>query len=162
MSAIKKLKRISVKELLGFKRGDDGAAEIKKLLANGVEKIFRIKGSVTATTSKTTQYGESYALLGDFIAQNLLTGEIFESSKAYLPKSFTDDIVGAFKSRGDASSGVEFTAEVAIMTDTASGTGYSYDVTPIQTAEHQQWKAKAVMEFAALPAPEVKRLKAAK
>lgn len=153
MSQVKQLKKISVKELFGLKRGDDGAANIKKLIETGHEKIFRISGYVTGVASKNTQYGESVALLGQFIAQNLVTGELFKSSKAYMTKDFAENVAGQFKSRSDQNNGIEFKAEVSVVKDSSVATGYSYVVNPIETEETKSWEQKQLSDFAALPAP---------
>lgn len=153
--SIKTLKKISVKELLGLKRGDSGAEHIKKLLEQGHEKIFRIKGNVTGYGTKSTSYGESSVLTGQFLAQNLIDGSIFQSSKAYMPKDFTETVISNFQQRGDAQNSVEFTAEVSVTKDSSSATGYSYLCTPIETEISRSWLENAVKEFTALPAPKV-------
>lgn len=153
MSNLKRLKKISVKELLGLSRKDDGAEAIKKLIAEGHESIFRIKGDVTGYTTKATSLGESFALTGNFLAQSLISGEMFESSKAYLPKSFSEDIVANFANRQENAIGVGFTAEVLVLKDSSSATGYTYDVKNLETKENLAWKQQAMQEFMALPAP---------
>lgn len=155
MTAIKTLKKISVKELFGLKRTDDGAANIKKLMEEGHTKIFRIKGNVTGFTSKATNLGESFGLTGQFLAHNLVTNELFKSSKCYLPKDFTETIISNFKNRGDAATGVEFTAEISVVKDSSSASGYTYICEPIQTADTVAWEERAVKEFTSLPAPQV-------
>lgn len=162
MSNIKNLKKISVKELLGLTRTDDAKAIMADIVKKfGSKPLFRIKGNVTGYAEKKTQYGESFMLIGQFIAQNFETNEIFKSGRAYLPKSASEEIVGQFKSRSEAQNGVEFTADVFVVTDTASATGYSYDVRPIATVETLAWEAKAMQEMLALPAPEKTALKIA-
>lgn len=160
MTTIKQLKKISVKELFGLGRGDNGAENIKKLIEAGHKKIFRITGNVTGFGKKQTQFGESYVLTGQFLAQNLVSNEIFKSSKAYMPKDFTETVIANFEQRGDMASSVEFTAEVSVMKDSSVATGYTYDVSGIETAESMAWEAQAVQRFLALPAP-VKKGKAA-
>ena len=152
------LKKISVKELLGLKRGDSGAKHIQKLLESGVSKLYRIKGNVTGYGTKTTQYGESFVLTGQFIAQSLVDGKIFKASKAYLPKDFTETIIAEFKNRGNVENGLEFTAEVSACEDSSVATGYSYTVEPVETEISRSFEEKAIKEFSALPAPKQLKL----
>lgn len=157
---IKNVKRISIKELFSLKRADDGKKHMQSLVEAGHDQIFTITGQVTGFTTKSTQYGESHALLGNFIARNDLTSEIFKSTRAYLPNSFTEEVVSKFQQRGDAESTIEFTAHVHVMEDSGSATGYSYDVRPVRTAENMAWEAQAMQSLTALPAPEkTKKLK---
>lgn len=147
------LKKISVKELMGLKRGDNGAEHMKKLLDAGHKNIFRIKGNVTGFGSKSTQYGESIVLTGQFLAQSLVDNKLYKASKAYMPKDFTETVIANFQNRGEANNSVEFTAQVSIVKDTSAGTGYTYIVEPIETEITRSWEENAMKEFSALPAP---------
>lgn len=153
MTAIKTLKRISVKELLGLKRADSGKEKIQELLKQGITNVFTITGRVTGFASKATQYGENFALIGEFLARNDINGELHKSTKAYLPKDFTENVIAQFQNREANSSAVEFSAHVKILEDSASATGYTYIVEPIETIETMAWQQQAMKTLLALPAP---------
>jgi len=154
MSTIKTLKKISVKELFGLKRNDDGKAKMQELVKSGHKEIFVISGRVTGFASKATQYGESFALLGQFLARNQINGDVFKATKCYLPKDFTENVIGTFQNRSDESGAIEFTANVSVVEDSSSATGYTYIVEPVTTAESMAWEAKAMQSLLAIPAPE--------
>lgn len=153
MSAEKLLKKMSMKTLLDA----SPANTIKQKLANREIKfndiLVRIVGMVDGKKIGNTTYGEYTAFLGNFIANVVATGDVYESGVLFLDKSTTE----AVAQRLDASpDGVEIAVEVAIVFDPSPDSkGYMYVTRPLQSAEmasrRQQLLAK--LRQAALPAP---------
>lgn len=65
----------------------------KKEVLNHMNKpLFHVKGWAMAVIGVNTKYGEQIGFRGDFLAINQLTGEVFTSEAAFLPKSETRSI----------------------------------------------------------------------
>lgn len=109
-----------------------------------VDKIvlYRIAGTVKLYDKVDSPFGESLRLIGDFIAVNAKTGEVFRSNRAFLPGIMTDGIVAHIS--GNAN--VEFSFEVSIIPDenVKSATGYCYSFEPLlDVKENDQMKNMA-------------------
>ena len=122
--------KLSPKAILGC----DSVAAVKSL-PNG--PLFDLIGVIRGTISKTTQYGESVGLKGDFEATALVgenKGKTFRSMTAYLPNNITEMVVSRFNSDPEAKlNGLPFAVTIG-KTDPpkgkASSTGYEYTARP--------------------------------
>jgi len=121
--------------------------------AKGEQHLLRIIGMTNGTKVINTEYGASTAFLGTFEATNVKTGEIFRSSKCFLPESAT----GMLSVAVDTSNGpVEFAVDIGAK-PSATPTGYEYTVKPLTAPSEsdplEMLKMKLVASFPALPSP---------
>lgn len=86
-------------------------------------KLATIGGIVTGAGVKTTDYGDSWRLSGQFLAFNVLTGERFESSVSYLPDVVSEPLAAAVRATNQP---VEFAVEVGVQFDRSVATRYTY------------------------------------
>lgn len=101
--------------------------------------LFRVFGIAIGTRkgqSKPEGEGgkssEWTALLGNFEAHNLQSGEVFQSGQCFLPNYITDLVAG--KLTEDTTS-VRFAFEITAAFDEASATTYSYGGSPLLPTE---------------------------
>ena len=151
-SNVEQVKKITLKEVLGLKTTDD-ARKLYMDAAKGKKPVVRIGGDVSGTGTKHTQYGESIVLYGTFVAANLLTGEIFESSKCYLPTESAEQIRDAFAARRDEYASIGFDFVFSVVESSKSGTGYTFMASTEKTPEQISRRAELLGKFKALPAP---------
>lgn len=151
MSKITALKKITIKDVCGVERGEDVKEFMRQEAERGGE-LIAIAGEVTGYGGKATQFGESFFLIGLFVAQNRKTGEVFKSSKVYLPKDVTENIMSAFISRKTDEQSVKFQLSVSVVKDKSSAVGYAYLCEPIRTPEAVSREQELLASFDALPA----------
>lgn len=131
------LSKIEIKSVvlpyLGMKRLGDGTERPRTLRdiadeagANGMA-VMRLVGRVSGRRDGTSQYGEWVALLGDFQAVNLITGELFAGGQAFLPKIITNMIDTRVRD-GEI---VEIALELGVKPSVKGQTGYEYTVRPL-------------------------------
>lgn len=148
---MKAVKTLGIKTILGQTIPVGGGEYIGKVVA-------AVTGIADGWFSKMTNYGESIALTGEFIAVNLETGETFEGSQIYLPDEFARKVAKTL----DASEGGVVTFEEPIQIEVAgsekAARGYTFVVRKLQTLEAVNRKAKMaeamLQKVAALPKPE--------
>lgn len=93
--------------------------------------LLKIVGETTEAKTGQTDKGEFTALLGDFVAVNLLTGEQFQSGKAILPNFISEVLRAAL----NASQSVSFALEIGAKGDESALTGYVYTTRSLVDAE---------------------------
>lgn len=120
--------------------------------------VLLVNALVEGYTIKTTNYGESVALQGEFNAINPISGEAYMSNVAYLPSDFAEMIQKKLDQRKDPGDIVEFSAMVTPVKSEKGARGYTFVMEPIQTAEVYNRRTamleKLKAQFAQLPAPE--------
>ena len=144
------LKSISLKNCgINIPVGGGDFIEKVVLLISGVANKFDIKN---------TQYGESVVLMGQFMAVNAMTGEVFESSMAYLPDDFSSGVRKQLEnSDGDVAIGQHHPVEIIVAASDRGARGYTFILRDASTPEiiNQKSKMAAAMlgTLKALPAP---------
>lgn len=136
----KLLNKISIKGVCGAIKVGKGDAE---------RALLQVMGIVSGTLLKTTQYGDSTGLKGQFKAVNVETGEIFRSGVCYLPNVATDLIAGALRE------GMQLEFAFGISVKPADNPiGYEYNVASLlPVAENDPLDAlESRLEVRALPA----------
>lgn len=115
-----------------------------------VKEIYKILGIVTGFKAGEGDYGSYVAFAGQFHAVNTVTGEEFESGKAFLPEPLPGMIQAALSN----SDSVEFALSVSMKRRDDLGIGYEYLVSPIVDTKRADPLAhlKAAVK-GALPAP---------
>ena len=93
---------------------------------------FQVIGSATSYKRIETNYGASDQLNGTFEAINLITGEVFNSGKCFLPSIVSDQIVAQLQS--DENVQVKFAYEIG-TTPSTSTIGYEYTVRSLIDAQ---------------------------
>ena len=115
--------------------------------------LVKIAGVSTEAKVGQTDRGEYTALLGEFIAQNLLTGEMFQAGKCILPSFLSEQLAAALR----ASTSVEFAMMIGAKADKTAVTGYTYTARPLVNAQPTA-RLQALLDASgiapALPAPE--------
>lgn len=140
------LKKMSTKNVISNPK------EVLRLIDKDgeVKEIYKILGIVTGYKPGEGDYGSYVAFAGQFHAVNTVTGEEFESGKAFLPEPLPGMIQAALANADN----VEFALSVSMKRRDDLGVGYEYLVSPIVDTKRADPLAhlKAAVK-AALPAP---------
>lgn len=95
----------------------------------GVVPVARIFGRAASCKSKTSDFGESFEFKGNFEATRISDGEVFKSSKLFLPKLLEGLMAEAL---GNSDEALDFVVEIGVK---ESG-----------NAHHYEWTVKPLME----------------
>jgi hypothetical protein len=95
-----------------------------------VTPLAKIAGTTTQAKTGQTEKGQYTALLGDFVAINLLTGAMYTSGKCILPNFISEQLASALA----LSQTVDFALEIGVKQDDDSATGYIYTVKSLRDA----------------------------
>lgn len=168
-------RKLSSKEIMG--------GDIKKMFilatAEGVKSgkpltrfdLYRVGGVVKRCESVETNFGDSTRLIGDFLAVNKQTGEMFRSNRLFLPSIISEEMEAAVDP--STKSQVEFAFDIYIIPDDKSATGYVYMAEPVVKARESDAMAQLAgkmgitlglpepKEAPALPAPETAKASSA-
>lgn len=149
------VKKITMKVIADIPRDDSKAATIEKFMgtAKSHPDFAAISGDITGYGTKKGAFGENFYFNGSFVAINRKSGQIFTSSKIYLPNDLADNAVAAFNGRSKDSEGVHFHAHIQIALDPSSATGYTFVSQPIKTPESINREAELIAKLTNLPAP---------
>lgn len=125
---MKLLKKISIRDLNGFKTGD-----VKALVKDSREEIFvaRIIGSARKVTIGTSTFGEYYEFAGDFRGYNI-AGVEHAGGKCYLPEPVDALLAGALA--GESAIAVDFAYDIFVVEDTKTEVGFQYRVQQLTEA----------------------------
>lgn len=149
MAKVSEMKKLSIKSIMGLSREDDTHKFMIEKAKNQTV-LCAIAGDVTGYRQLATQFGKSFALVGTFVAQNLITGENFEASQLFLPKDAADNLVAQFDQRKELEGFINFACQVKVVED--KGQGFMYITTPIRDAKATTRRNELLSLFAALPA----------
>ena len=155
MSTTTDVRKITVKTVLGIKSKNDEAKAQLKEIAKTTPNCIAFVGTMNGWGSKATQYGESHFITGELFAKNLVTGEVFESSKAYLPSDITEVSIAAFNNREANSEGIKIQATISIVEDASLATGYTFISKPIKTPQSVNRAAEMLGALHSVPAPKL-------
>jgi hypothetical protein len=125
------IKKITVKECYG-------TPELRALPEDhSIVPILRVAGFAQGIKTGEGTYGEWKAILGEFAATNLKTGEIFTSPVAIIPSAMGEMIFQQVQASlmEDASSRVRFAVEIGVMVSKRDKNKYEYTVQPIVDPE---------------------------
>lgn len=115
-----------------------GTVKPASVPAEGILPIARVYGIATKTKTGMSDNGDWTALIGEFEAVNVVTGESFSSSKAFLPAAAQ----GAIEVAMDATDKpVEFAYEIGLRF-AENDYGYIFDVTAIQSPNQKDSLSK--------------------
>lgn len=101
--------------------------------------LIRVTGIATHTIGATTKYGEQTGFGGSFMAVNLLTGELFESEAAFLPKGFTNELEKVLASGQDE---IEVNMTIQAIESDKNDKGYAWIAVRPKTEKHLSLKQK--------------------
>ena len=121
---------------------------------DGEQTLFRVLGRAVGVKTGTTDFGDFVAFTGDFRATVIATGEVFRSSKVFLPESVVGMLQAAMQ---ESNAGVEFAFDIGAV-EANTPTGYQYTVKSlIETPEESDPLANLLAlvknSAPALPAP---------
>jgi hypothetical protein len=154
---MKVISKISAKTLKAFPRMKFVEVNGKPTpRADGDQFLFRIIGRAVDVKKGNSDYGSWTAFSGDFRATLANTGEVFQSSKVFLPDSITGILESALAS---SVGGADFAFDVGV-TEAETPMGYQYTVASLiaMTAESDPLAAllaQVAAQAPALPAPAV-------
>lgn len=111
-----KIRRISTKTVCG-------TPDIEEIISKKKIELMDIFGIAGRTKIITSDFGDSIRFIGQFKAINLKTGEVFESSAMYLPKSLEEELSAAMMNAAQA----EFAIRLSVNFDKSTATKYYYD-----------------------------------
>lgn len=124
----KTVKTITLKEVIGEipRGGGDFIGRAVMAFTGKADKYF----------TKITQYGESVCLVGDFVAINLLTGEVVEGSQIYLPDELAQSVAKALDTKGDGSAVIfDSPVEILVAASERGARGYTFVTRGLSTPE---------------------------
>lgn len=93
--------------------------------------IARIFGQAKKHDLVVTSFGDSERIIGDFEGINLATGEVFKSTKMFLPSVISEIMVNALDAAEAGDAALEFALEIGVQYSEKSSTGYAYTVKPL-------------------------------
>lgn len=125
------IKKITVKECCGTPVLRDLPGD------HSIVPIMRVAGFAQGIKTGESNYGEWKAIMGEFAATNLKTGEIFTSPVAIIPSAMGEMIFQQVQASlmEDASSRVKFAVEIGVMVSKRDPNKYEYTVQPIVDPE---------------------------
>lgn len=144
-------RRITAKTVMG-KIKKDWIPEGK-----GNTPLFQVIGQAYGTRKGEGDYGPWVALVGQFEAVNLKTGEFFSGPECFLPEPYNGMIVDRLTGEGRANA-VDFAYEIGLKAPGEDSTvQYEYTCKPIHDPKAgdplKELRAR-LPKFAALPAPD--------
>lgn len=128
-------RKLSGKDILGVDTRSLWKQEMKKNPDITRLDVYTIGGRANKYDTVDSPYGESLRLVGDFLAVNAFTKEVFRSNRCFLPGIMTDAIVAQLATMDSRDTSVEFGYTVYLTPDEKSGTGYIYMFEPLIEAE---------------------------
>lgn len=142
------LKKITISAILNETKGNlkEKLTEIATGKMRG-KPFVAVGGCVTGFGEKVTDFGTSTYLTGQLYAKNLITGEIFQSTIAYLEKSLVESIISQFKVNTGIA--VNFSATISVVPHPL--VGYSYVSSPIETEDMTKKKMEFLESFKTVP-----------
>lgn len=99
--------------------------------------VLRVMGVARGTQEGSSTFGPYVALLGDFAAVNMETGEEFRAGKAFMPNTAVSLIAGALAGSPD---GVEFAFDFGVK-KADNAIGYEYTVKSVIAAKESDQMA---------------------
>ena len=133
----------------------------KKEIKNNLNKpLIQVEGFAMDYFMNHTKFGENVGFKGDFVAVNLLTGEVFESSAIFLPKQFTETL----QAKLEATQGgeVQFSGVIKATESEKSPLGYAWILDMPETEARVNRRKQLLLaateqaKTLALPAPKKK------
>lgn len=110
--------------------------------ADGAQSLFRIVGRAMGFKTGNTDYGQWVAFSGDFRATLFASGEMFQSSKVFLPESVTGMLQAAL---ANSTAGADFAFDVGVIPATTT-VGYQYTVTSLIPQDEKSDPLAALLE----------------
>lgn len=117
--------------------GKDGEVEYETVQRGIKQNVMRVYGQCDKIKLGNTSFGETVEFIGNFEATNMLDGEIYRSTRLFMPPTVTEmvkievETVLKNKAEGDTSgAAVQFAFDIGI--DSANNAhGYQYTITPL-------------------------------
>lgn len=139
------LKKLTIREFIGRKpdllaaamlgrpKGkDDKGADIFIGTQGQPVKLMRVLGQCTGFKADESDNGPFVLLSGQFVATNMLTGEMVQTARAILPDAIGELVSSAVKSGAEA---VDFAVEIFVEYDEAAATMYKFTAKSLMEPE---------------------------
>lgn len=110
-----------------------GKIALRDIPENDELYLCRISGIAAGTEHGESNYGSWTALRGNMAATNVITGEIFMSTSAFIPSTMGDALAQSLESKllEDASSTLTFAVDVSVIVSPRDANKYEYVVRPV-------------------------------
>jgi hypothetical protein len=136
-----------------------GAIDLEKLIAasktgDGSMKLMQVIGNAIGKKSGQSSYGDWTALMGQFQATNLETGEVSEAAQLFLPEVALTPLLVAMAA--PEARGVEFALVLSaryVKQAKPGGVPYEYTWEPLLPPDANDPITRIKARLAALPAP---------
>lgn len=155
-NAGKILNKISVKTVCG--KIDRKRFYGENAPADGKIPVMRVMGIANGFKTGTSDNGDWIAILGQFAATDLSTGEIARSGQCFLPISATGLVHAALRAEGVQH--VEFAFDIVAVLDESSATGYIYETHSLIAPKEDDPVTKMMAALSAIPLPQLAAPKA--
>lgn len=131
-----------------------GPVDLEKLIKSKKLALMDLWGIASRTKGITTDYGSAVRFIGQFRAVNLDTGELFTSTRLYLPSALEEELQAAMSGAESA----EFGLRIFVIYDKSNtGMPYYYDaeslVKPANTDALAALEEKVLAARKVLPSP---------
>lgn len=133
------LKKISTATVYGKITNEDKVAP---------KALYRVFGIAVGTKTGSSNYGDWSCFVGEFQAVNLHTGEIFNSSKCFLPEIVDAGILTQLSQAEGG--GVKFAFEIGIQPNEDIVIGYEYTAKSLLQVQPNNFLAEMAQEVLAL------------
>jgi len=130
----------------------------KKTVKENMNKpLVTVSGFADDFFYTMTKFGEQVGFKGDFVATNLLTGEMYESNAAFLPKQLAGTLVKKLESNPGQS--IELTATLQAVESDKNSHGYAW-IAEAPMTEQRLSRREALRQQALMESNKVKALAA--
>jgi len=150
---MQQLRKLSIKAVCGEQ-------DLQRILTEKKIALCDIFGIANRTKIVESDYGNAIRFIGQFRAVNLETGELFTSTRLYLPSMLEEELSSAMAQAAknqDTQVNAEFGVRVFVLYDKSLATKYYYDVeniiAPQKTDAIEDLMARVWENRKALPAP---------
>jgi hypothetical protein len=133
------LKKISTATVYGKIKNSDKVEE---------KSLYRVFGLAVGTKTGTTDYGDWSCFVGEFQAVNIHTGEMFSSSKCFLPEIVEAGIMTQLSQVEKG--GVKFAFEIGIKPNEEIVIGYEYTAKSLLQVAPNNFLAEMAEEVLAI------------
>lgn len=155
--------KVNYQKKLSVKGMDCLPEKLREQPAGTRTAIAHIIGRATGFDVVPTTFGDSYALNGAFKGVALNTGEVYRSSRCFLPDIASDEIIARLNTLENEGDAVEFAIELSVVREIRlnakgeeTGIGYAYGMSPLVEPDTASDPLAAIeAKIKALPAPEI-------
>lgn len=118
-------------------------------------EIIKISGEANGAQTGQTDKGQYTKLSGNFLGQDITTGELFSSKQCILPEYIGSQLGDALLSAGEGGSSVRFAFQITAKQKASAITGYEFGIKSLMDSAPTDAQAE-LMKLAGMTAPILK------